>query len=93
MPVELARAAAAPYRLGDESLDLLEENGKLFLLSSQGGNKLALRQQDEELIVDDRLAYGGKLQLFHDAVKADAGIYHRAAENRSHSLRRRTGTA
>jgi D-alanyl-D-alanine dipeptidase len=80
VPLQLARTAAARYRLGDESLNLLEENGKLFLLSSHGGNKVELRQQDDELIVDDRLSYGRKLQLFHDALKADTSIYHRVVD-------------
>ena len=80
VPLPLARAAASPYRLGTETLDLLEENGKLFTLSSNGGSKLELRRQDEELLTDDRLSYGMKLQIFHDAVKTDAGIFQRAAD-------------
>jgi D-alanyl-D-alanine dipeptidase len=80
VPLQLARAAASPYRLGAETLDLLEQNGKLSTLSSNGGNKLELRQQDDDLIADDRLSYGTQLQLFHDAVKTDAGIFHRAAD-------------
>ena len=79
VPLQLARAAAAPYKRGGETLDLVEENGKLSTLSSNGGNKLELRQQDDELVTDDRLSYGTKLQIFHDAVKTDAGIFHRAA--------------
>jgi D-alanyl-D-alanine dipeptidase/CubicO group peptidase (beta-lactamase class C family) len=81
VPLPLARAAASPYKLGGETLDLLEESSKLFTLSSNGGNKLELRQQDDELITDDRLSYGTKVQLFHDAVKTDAGIFHRAADS------------
>ncbi len=76
----LARAAASPYNLADETLDLLEENGKLFTLSSKGGKKLELRQQDDELLTDDRLSYGTKLQLFHNAVKTDTAIFHRTAD-------------
>lgn len=81
LPIQLARTAAAPYRLGGETLDLMEENGSLFMLSNQGGNKLALRQQNDELVVDDRLSYGRKLQLFHDALKTDAGILHRGVDS------------
>jgi CubicO group peptidase (beta-lactamase class C family)/D-alanyl-D-alanine dipeptidase len=77
----LARAVASPYKLGGETLDLLEENGKLFTLLSNGGNKLELRQQDDELLTDDRLSYGTKLQVFHDAIKTDAGIFRRAADS------------
>jgi CubicO group peptidase (beta-lactamase class C family)/D-alanyl-D-alanine dipeptidase len=77
VPVQLARAAASRYKLGDETTDLLEEDGKLSTVSSQGGNKLALRQQNDELVVDDRLSYGRKLQLFHDAVKSGSSIFHR----------------
>jgi CubicO group peptidase (beta-lactamase class C family)/D-alanyl-D-alanine dipeptidase len=80
IPLQLARAAASPYKLGGETLDLLEENGKLSTLSSNGGNKLELRQQDDELVTDDRLSYGTKLQVFHDAVKTDARIFRRATD-------------
>jgi CubicO group peptidase (beta-lactamase class C family)/D-alanyl-D-alanine dipeptidase len=79
VPIQLARAAASPYRLGDETMDLLEENGNLSTISSNGGNKLELREADDKLIVDDRLGYGKKLQIFPDAVKTDAVIFHRTA--------------
>jgi CubicO group peptidase (beta-lactamase class C family)/D-alanyl-D-alanine dipeptidase len=81
VPLPLARAAASPYQLGGETLDLIEENGRLFTLASNGGNKLELRRQDEELITDDRLSYGTTLQLFHNAVKTDAGFFQRAADS------------
>jgi len=77
LPLPLARAAASSYQLGNETLDLLEENGNLSMLSSKGGNKLELRQQDDHLIIDDRLSYGKNLQVFHDAVKTDESIFRR----------------
>jgi CubicO group peptidase (beta-lactamase class C family)/D-alanyl-D-alanine dipeptidase len=80
VPLPLARAAASPYLLDGEKLDLLEENGRLSTLSSNGGNKLELRETGDKLIVDDRLSYGKKLEIFPDAVKTDAGIFQRAAD-------------
>lgn len=77
VPLPLARAAASAYRFGDETLDLLEENGNLSMLSSKGGNKLGLKQLDDQLIVDDRLSYGRRLRVFHDAVKMDESIFRR----------------
>lgn len=80
LPVQLARTAAARYEMAEKALDLLEENGKLFVLPKLGGYKLELREQDDQLVVDDRLSFGRKLQLFHDAVKLDENIFRRAAD-------------
>jgi len=79
VPLALARASASPYKQGDETLELLEESGNLSALSSKGGSKLELRQQDDELVTDGRLSYGKKIQIFPDALKTDAGIFQRAA--------------
>lgn len=80
MSLPLARAAAARYQQGDEGLDLVEENGRLSMLSSKGGNKLELRQRGNDLVVDDRLSYGQKLQVFPDAIRSDERILHRLAD-------------
>ena len=80
-PVSLPRARgrlALPARCRNTRPD--RRNGRLSTLSSNGGNKLELRRHEEELITDDRLSYGTKLQLFHNAVKTDEGIFQRAAD-------------
>ena len=79
IPLQLARAAAARYQVADDSLDLMEESGKLSMLSAHGGNKLELRDAQDQLVVDDRLSYGKKLQLFPAAIKLDTNIFHRVA--------------
>ncbi len=74
VPLTLARIAAARYGSGKGALDLLEENGTLSMLSTSGGNQVGLRQLGDELITDDRLAYGKKIQLFNQAIKVDSRI-------------------
>lgn len=79
VPLLLARASAATYKQGDETLDLLEEDGRLSVLDSNGGHKLELRQHEDELVTDGRLSFGKRVQVFPDAVKTDSGIFHRMA--------------
>jgi CubicO group peptidase (beta-lactamase class C family)/D-alanyl-D-alanine dipeptidase len=69
LPVSLARIAAARYGAGDDAIDLLEENGTPSVLPAAGGYKIKLRQAGNDLITDDRLAYGQKIELFHDTAK------------------------
>ena len=85
VPVSLARAAAAHYELsskdGKRGLDLVEENGQLSILPSDGGRQLVLREQGNKLITDDRLSYGQEMQLFHDGLKTSGGIFKRGLDN------------
>ncbi len=74
VPVDLARSAAARYGNSDSGFDLKEEYGKLSILPAAGGYQVNLRQLDGNLITDDRLAYGRKVQLFPDAAKVSEEV-------------------
>jgi CubicO group peptidase (beta-lactamase class C family)/D-alanyl-D-alanine dipeptidase len=73
-PVSLARIAAARYGTGENGIDLLEENGTPWVLPAAGGYKVKLRQAGGDLVTDDRLAYGQKIELFHDTAKYEGKI-------------------
>ncbi len=73
-PVDLARIAAARYGTSENGLDLLEENGTPSVLPAAGGYQVKLRQEGGNLITDDRLAYGKKVELFYDAAKVGEKI-------------------
>jgi CubicO group peptidase (beta-lactamase class C family)/D-alanyl-D-alanine dipeptidase len=77
IPIELARAAAARYGSAERGIDLLEESGKFSVLATDGGEKIALRQTGNDLIEDDRIAYGSTMQVFPDAVKTNETLYRR----------------
>ncbi len=78
----LARIAAGRYGSGDDGLDLYEESGRLSMLPVKGGNHVALRQRGNDLVVDDRLAYGKQVQLFHQAAKWESQILPRLPEKK-----------
>ena len=80
VPIELARAAAARYGSAEHGLDLLEESGKFSVLATDGGEKVVLRQTGNDLIEDDRIAYGTTMQIFPDAVKTKETVYRRMSD-------------
>lgn len=68
---QLARRIAGRYRKGGKGFELIVRGDQLSMLSSEGGEPVRLRSLrlrsgqavGNELIVDDRLAYGPKLLL------------------------------
>jgi len=77
----LARATAARYNSGAEALDLLEEIGKLSALSTNGGQKIALRKMGDTLIKDGRLAYGQKLEVFPASITTADKVFQRMPDS------------
>ncbi|HVT94682.1 MAG TPA: serine hydrolase [Bryobacteraceae bacterium] len=75
--LELARAAEARYASGPKGIELLEENGKLLALRAEGGEKVPLRLSGHELIVDGRLSFGERFELFPGSLKAGDAIFRR----------------
>jgi CubicO group peptidase (beta-lactamase class C family)/D-alanyl-D-alanine dipeptidase len=59
---EVAHKLAGRYRAGDKTLELYERAGNLWLLPAKRSLKVALRGQGDDLIVDDCLDYGLKIQ-------------------------------
>jgi serine beta-lactamase-like protein LACTB len=61
--IDKARQLAGRYKSGDRWLDLLERDGHLWVLSDRGGYRLELRELGNQLIVDDQMDYGTKIEL------------------------------
>jgi CubicO group peptidase (beta-lactamase class C family)/D-alanyl-D-alanine dipeptidase len=80
--LNLARIAAGKYGTGASAVDLLEENGTLSLLPEEGGEKIKLRQQDDELVTDDRLDFGEEVHLFYQAAKIGSRVLARQPDVR-----------
>lgn len=61
-PVDPATALAleGAYGTGDQTVELDERNGELFLTPLRSGPTVALRARGDTLIVDDRLAFGDR---------------------------------
>ncbi len=59
-----ARTLAGRYGTGDRAVDLIEQSGRLYMLPVRGGFRTELKSVGDSLLtVDDRLAYGSKVQL------------------------------
>ncbi|MGH7225211.1 MAG: serine hydrolase domain-containing protein, partial [Gemmataceae bacterium] len=69
IPLKQARRLAGRYKSksGKKEFDLRERDGRLWLLPARGGYRQELRALGEDLIVDDRIAYGFKLRVEDDA--------------------------
>ena len=65
---QLARRLAGRYVNGPNSIDLIESAGKLWKLSSLGGEQVRLRSLGDALIVDDKLAFGEKISVRDNAI-------------------------
>lgn len=63
IPIEKARQLAGRYRSGDRWLDLLERDGHLWALPDRGGYRLELRALGDQLVVDDRMDHGLKIDV------------------------------
>ncbi|HEY7327711.1 MAG TPA: serine hydrolase [Gemmataceae bacterium] len=64
--VEQGRALAGRYRFGKRHIDLLERDGHLWILLDRGGIRSQLRRLGDQLIVDDSLEYGLKIEMRED---------------------------
>jgi CubicO group peptidase (beta-lactamase class C family)/D-alanyl-D-alanine dipeptidase len=60
---KLSLKLAGHYGSGDDAVDLTEEEGNLFMQPARGGYKTRLRKQGDNLIVDDKLSYGQRIEL------------------------------
>jgi serine beta-lactamase-like protein LACTB len=78
-PIDADRAArlAGRYRSGDQQIDLTNCNGRLFALSANGGFRTELRAVGDELIVDDRLAFGTRLKTESVTLLVGKDVYKR----------------
>ncbi|HEY7156732.1 MAG TPA: serine hydrolase [Gemmataceae bacterium] len=60
IPAEKAGKLAGRYKSGNKEFDLLERDGHLWVLPARGGIRQELRALGDDLVVDDRMAYGSK---------------------------------
>ncbi|SIO60270.1 D-alanyl-D-alanine dipeptidase [Singulisphaera sp. GP187] len=71
VPPELALSLEGRYAGGDQAVDLLARNGKLYLTPRDGGARAELRKSGDQLIVDDLLDYGSKVEHKGDQLIVD----------------------
>ncbi len=74
---DLARSVAGRYGKDANALDLKYLNGKLTALRASGGYQIQLRQLNDDLIVDDVLAYGTKIRPVKNAIQIGPQILQR----------------
>ncbi|HEY7422706.1 MAG TPA: serine hydrolase [Gemmataceae bacterium] len=77
IPTEKARKLAGRYKSGDKEFDLLERDGRLWVLPARGGYRQELRALGDDLIVDDRLAYGPKFVVEGEKLRVNKDTYER----------------
>jgi serine beta-lactamase-like protein LACTB len=66
---ERAHKLAGRYKSGEKTLDLVEHDGHLWAFPMRGGFRVELRAQGDNLIVDDRLGYGTRIEVAGDKLK------------------------
>lgn len=74
-----ARHLAGRYRSGEKTIDLTERDGRLFGLSGRGGARAGLRAIGDDLIVDDRIAFGTRVKVDGEKLHIDKDVYERVA--------------
>ncbi len=79
LSVEKARKLAGRYQNGDRWLDLLERDGHLWALPDRGGYRLELRALGDQLVVDDRMDYGLKIDVKDGKLHIRDNTYERVA--------------
>ncbi|MFQ5751872.1 MAG: serine hydrolase domain-containing protein, partial [bacterium] len=78
---ELARRLDGTYQKGDNTVELVERDGQLFLW--KGSFRAAVKALGDTLITDDRLAYGTKLKpVDADQIFINGEIYTRIPNNK-----------
>ena len=58
---DFAKKIAGRYVNGDKAFDLIERGGELSILNTNGGFEARLRRVEDELIVDDKFAFGMRI--------------------------------
>jgi CubicO group peptidase (beta-lactamase class C family)/D-alanyl-D-alanine dipeptidase len=77
LSVEKARRLAGRYRSSERWLDLLEREGHLWALPDRGGFRLELRALGDDLVVDDEMDYGLKIEVRDDKLHFSGKTYER----------------
>jgi serine beta-lactamase-like protein LACTB len=77
IPAEKAHKLAGRYKSGNKEFDLLERDGHLWVLPARGGFRQELRALGDDLIVDDRMAYGPKFIVEDEKLRFGKETYER----------------
>jgi CubicO group peptidase (beta-lactamase class C family)/D-alanyl-D-alanine dipeptidase len=72
---EDARKLAGKYKSGDKSLELVEHDGRLWVLPGRGGYLAELRARGDGLVVDDRVDYGQIIGRDGDKLTINKDVY------------------
>src|SRR5205085_1037387 len=72
---ERARQLIGRYKFGEKVLDLEESDGRLWAWPGRGGFRMELRARGEDLIVDDRIGYGAKIEVKDGKLKIGKDEY------------------
>src|SRR6185437_14088377 len=78
--LEKARQLAGHYKNGDRWLDLLERDGHLWALPDRGGFRYELRTLDDQLVIDDQMDYGLKIEIQDNKLRLADKTYERVAQ-------------
>lgn len=77
IPAAKIRKLAGRYKSGDKEFDLLQRDGRLWVLPAHGGYRQELRALGDDLLVDDRMAYGGKFSPDGEKLRFGKDTYER----------------
>jgi D-alanyl-D-alanine dipeptidase/CubicO group peptidase (beta-lactamase class C family) len=77
VPLDQARQLAGRYRSKDTTIDLLQRDGKLWLLQVNGGLRVELRRIGDDLIIDDLLGFGSRMTIDGDKLKTGKNVFQR----------------
>jgi CubicO group peptidase (beta-lactamase class C family)/D-alanyl-D-alanine dipeptidase len=80
VPAELARKAAGRYADAERGVDLIERDGRLFLLPTRGGSLMELRCQGDRLVTDGPLDHGTPVEIHEGKVRVGAREYERVED-------------
>ncbi|HEV3163180.1 MAG TPA: serine hydrolase, partial [Isosphaeraceae bacterium] len=83
VPADWLKALPGRYGNGSKGVNIVDREGKLFLTPRQGGFRVELRKQGDELVGDDRLATGPVVESAGpDRIKVDGHALDRVAVGR-----------
>jgi serine beta-lactamase-like protein LACTB len=79
VPVELARKLAGRYKSKDNTFDLQQRDGKLWLLQVDGGLRVELRRIGDDLIIDDVHGFGTRFKIEGNKLVTAKSTFERVA--------------
>lgn len=83
-PIEPGRARRLDgrYGTGEDAVDLRERNGRLYMMPLRGGYRVELKAVGDELVADDRLAFGPRVRPLDGAIVVGTDTLRRVERSR-----------